>query len=101
MPSGTERRFRITLEFELIFAGGVISCRRIVSWSGIPGVGVVPGLNGRFILAALGMPGVGVAFADGLITLTFAFELELFAISIFVQPPLVLRFAFVFKFEFV
>src|SRR5829696_3437517 len=36
-------------------------CLRNVSGSGIPGVGVAPGLNGFLRFAASGMPGVGVA----------------------------------------
>ncbi len=36
-------------------------CFRKVSGSGIPGVGVAPGLNGFLRVAGSGMPGVGVA----------------------------------------
>jgi hypothetical protein len=36
-------------------------CRLNVSGSGIPGVGVAPGLNGLRKFAASGIPGVGVA----------------------------------------
>jgi len=44
----------------LTFVGGSPICFLIVAGSGMPGVGVAPGLNGFFNSAGLGIPGVGV-----------------------------------------
>jgi hypothetical protein len=54
----------LALTFELF--GERPICFRIVSGSGIPGVGVVPFFTPRFNSSGLGMPGVGVVpFCSG------------------------------------
>lgn len=64
----TGKGFFFIIESPLVGGGGLLTlplgcaiCRRIVSVSGIPGVGVAPGFIGLFISFGSGIPGVGVA----------------------------------------
>jgi hypothetical protein len=50
------------------FAGLWPIWRRIVSWSGIPGVGVAPGFIGLPAVLESGIPGVGVPPFGGIAT---------------------------------
>jgi len=89
-------------------------CLRKVSGSGIPGVGVAPGLKGFLIFAASGIPGVGVplgtllasfgsgipgvVFADGAIGLVEKPGGKLFASTLTLPAPTT-EFAFALVFD--